>query len=131
MALPLLTLLAELPDGAARHGAPMTSDSFEVQACASLRDLWSAARRMPGSVAMVDWQRVGGLLSEEHRYHLSLIGRIVPLILVWEGGAGGHMSAEDLGVTAVLDRPIADGELLALVTAACSRRQQLMVPPHP
>jgi len=131
MALQLLTLLAELPGRAARYGALITSTSFEVQACASLSDLWSAARRMPGSVAVVDWQRIGGLLSEEHRHDLSLIERMVPIILVLDGGVDGHMSAEDLGVTAVLDRPLGDGELRSLVVAASSKRQQLMAPANP
>jgi hypothetical protein len=124
MALPLLTLLDELArDAVGQVG--QASSSFEVRACTSLRELWSAAKRMPGSVAVVDWQRIGGLLSEEHRHDLSLVDRVVPLILVLDGGFGGHMSADDLGVTAVLDWPIKGEALLALVAAAHSKRRQL------
>jgi hypothetical protein len=72
MAPPLLTPLDASPDEVLRHVRLATS-SFEVLACASLRDLRFAAIRMPGSVAVVHWQRIGGLLSEEHHQNLSLI----------------------------------------------------------
>src|SRR4051812_46926149 len=126
MALALLSLLSESAD-AGFWPVGLLASCFEVQACASLGDLWSAAKRVPSSVALVDWQRIGGLLSEEHRHDLSLIDRVVPLVLVLDGGVAGHMSAADLGVTAVVDRPMGDGELLALVTQA--RLRQPLTPP--
>jgi hypothetical protein len=45
-----------------------------------------------------------------------------------DGGVAGHISADDLGVTAVLDRAGGAAELLALATQARSRRLQLVGP---
>jgi hypothetical protein len=45
-----------------------------------------------------------------------------------DGGVARHMSADDLGVTAVLDRAGGAAELLALATQARSRRLQLVGP---
>jgi AmiR/NasT family two-component response regulator len=46
----------------------------------------------------------------------------VPVILLVDQGFGPHMTADDLGVTAVLDKPIGRGELLAALVAAASSR---------
>jgi hypothetical protein len=51
MALLLLTLLDELPDGAVGQVAVWTSNSFEVQACASLGD-GGIARRMSATISV-------------------------------------------------------------------------------
>jgi hypothetical protein len=120
MATPVLTLLEELAGRRFAQVELATTD--EVLACASFGDLWSAAKRMPGSVAVVDWQRIGGLLSEEHRHDLSVVERIVPIILLFDAKHGQHMSAEDLGVTAVLDCPMQDRALLHALAIGRSKR---------
>ena len=84
MALPLLALLTQLPDHAVRHVPLRTGNSFEVRACASLKDLWCAARRMPGSVAVVDGQRIGGLWVKSTAT-ISLMQRVGPIILDLQG----------------------------------------------
>jgi hypothetical protein len=77
---------------------------------------------MPGAVAVVDWQRVGGLMSDEYRHVLSHAERPVTVILLVDPGFGPHRTADDLGVTAVVDKPIGRGEPLAARVAAASSR---------
>jgi hypothetical protein len=124
MGLHLLTLVDELSTGSAGD-ADLANSCLELQACTSVGDLWSAARRWPGSVAVVGGQRISGPLSEEHRHYLALIVRAVPLILVIEARFGQHPSVDDVGVTAGIDTPIEKRTLLDLVAAAQTKVRQI------
>ena len=114
MGLPLLALLDDL--GPAMLVVDYLEHSaFDLQACSSFGELWSAARRTPGSVALVDWRRIGGLLNEEHQHFLVDVDRAAPLVLLFDDTFGQHRHPADLGVTAVLDWPIQRSDLLAVL----------------
>jgi|SRR5579859_254410 len=121
MALPLLTLLDQVPDQAHEHVA-LANSSSDVLASTSPGDLSSAARQMPGSPAVVDCQRLGRGRCAEHRQSASLVDQVggvarapldknVPVI-------GARLA---VGVPAVSDVPSAKGALLELVAAPGSR----------
>lgn len=114
MGLPLLALLDDL--GPAMLVVDYLEHSaFDLQACSSVGELWSAARRTPGSVALVDWRRIGGLLNAEHQHFLADVDHAAPLVLLFDDTFGQHRRAADLGVTAVLDSPILRADLLDLL----------------
>jgi hypothetical protein len=114
MGLPLLALLDEL--GPAMLAVDyLESSAFDLHACKSFGELYSAARRTPGSVALVDWRRIQGLFNAEHQHYLADVDRVAPLVLLFDDTFGQHTQADDLGVTAVLDSPILRGDLLAVL----------------
>jgi hypothetical protein len=114
MGLPLLALIDDL--GPAMLAVDyLEKSAFDLQPCDSLGELWSAARRTPGSVALVDWRRIGGLLNPEHQHFLALVDQAAPVVLLLDDTFGQHMDAADLGVTAVLDSPILRAPLLGLL----------------
>src|SRR5688572_3818156 len=114
MGPPLLTLVDDL--GPAMPVVDYLENSaFDLQACSPFGELWSAARRTPGSVALVDGRRIGGLLNEEHQHFLADVDRAAPPVLLFDDTFGQHRHATDLGVTAVLDSPIPDAHLLAVL----------------
>ena len=120
MGLPLLALLDDL--GPAMLAVDYLENSaFDLQACNSFGELWSAARRTPGSVALVDWRRIGGLLNHEHQHYLAQVDQAAPLVLLLDDTCGQHMHPADLGVTAVLDSPILRADLLALLIEAVAQ----------
>ena len=115
MVLPLLALLDD--PGPAMLGVDCLEHSaFDLQACSLFGELWSAARRTPGSVALVDWRRIGCLLNDEHEYSLENIHHVVPLVLLLDDTFGQQRHSADLGITAVLDSPIQRADLLAVMT---------------
>ena len=63
----------------------------------------------------VDGRRTGGLLNEEHQHFLADVDRAAPPVLLFDDTFGQHRHATDLGVTAVLDSPIPDAHLLAVL----------------
>jgi len=112
--LPLLALFDDL--GPAMLAVDyLEKGAFDLQACNSFGELWSAARRTPGSVALVDWRRIGGLLDDEHQHHLAQVDQAAPLVLLFDDTFGQHTCAADPGVTAVLDSPILRADLLAVL----------------
>lgn len=115
MGLPLLALLDDL--GPAMLVVDYLENSaFELRACSSLGELRSAAGRMPGSVALVDWRRIGALLNEDHQHYLAQVDQAAPLVLLLDDTFSQRLHAADLGVSAVLDSPILRSDLLAVVT---------------
>ena len=87
MGLPLLALLDDL--GPAMLAVDYLENSaFDLQACNSLGELWSAARRTPGSVALVDWRRIEGLLNDEHQHFLAQVDQAAPLVLLFDDTFG-------------------------------------------
>jgi DNA-binding NarL/FixJ family response regulator len=123
MGLPLLALLDDL--GPAMLVVDYLENSaFELQARSSSGELWSAASRTPGSVAVVDWRRVGGLFNEVHQHYLADVDHAAPLVLLDDTFGQHRLAAADLGVTAVLDSPILRADLLAVLTAVAQGRSE-------
>jgi DNA-binding response OmpR family regulator len=120
MGLPLLALLDD-PRPAMLVVDYLKHSAFDLQACSSFGELWSAARRTPGSVALVDWRRIRGLLNDEHQHFLADVDHAAPLVLLFDDSFGGHVDAADVGVTAVLEPPIQRADLLAVLNRLSSR----------
>jgi hypothetical protein len=116
MGLPLLALLDDL--GPAVLAVDYLENSaFDLQACSSFGELWSAARQTPGSAALVDWRRIGELFNVEHQHYLAEVDHAAPVVLLFDDTFGEHLPAADLGVTAALDSPILRADLLAVLTS--------------
>jgi hypothetical protein len=114
MGLPVLALLDDL--GPAILAADYLENSaFDLQECSSFADLWYAARRTPGSVALVDCRRIGGLLDPAQQRPLAQLDRATPLVLLFDDTVGQPQYAADLRVSAVLHSPILRADLLAVL----------------
>jgi len=92
--------------------ALLPSNEMELVLCHSLPELMQRVTHAPGEIAMIDGTALAGLGSDEHRHDLTLLGHVLPLVLVLEAGARCEFTAEDLGVRAVLRRPLRDGALV-------------------
>jgi hypothetical protein len=114
MGSPLLALLDDLGP-ASLVVDYLENSAFDLLTCNSIGELWSVARRTPGSVALVDSRRIGGLLSEDHEHYLAQVDQAAPLVLLVDDAFGQHDDATDLGVTAVLNNPILRADVLGLL----------------
>jgi DNA-binding response OmpR family regulator len=98
-------------------GDVLAEDRHEVRACASRGELRALAEGGSGDLALVDaWGASHQALSDEERLEISELAETVPTIMVtgrsWAEGTG----AEELGLVAMVRKPLDVFALGELVT---------------
>jgi DNA-binding response OmpR family regulator len=119
------------PNAALRAGVVeiLEAENYEVQVYGSLNQVVRAAADTACDVALVAWQSVGGLLSEEHRHDLAEYTRRLHLVIMIPQAWGRLLDAEDLGGAQFLEKPFTGDELLRCVGEARSSRQGSLAGP--
>ena len=99
--------------------AALSSHDWSVQHHSRLSDLWTAAHA-PGGVAVLDWAVADGLLTEEHRHDLAQLSQRMQLIVLVPEAWLKYLSAEDLGVAALVPKAWAPRALLSALQTVAS-----------
>ena len=86
-------------------GELLTAEGFDLVPCRSLVDVWANASGAPGELAIVDWRHVENLLVKQHRRHLGMLSRVVPVVLLVSEPWGERDTLEEVGVTVLLLKP--------------------------
>ena len=112
------------PHAALRAGIVeiLESENYEVQVCGSLDEVVRAAATDRCDVALVAWQSMNGVLSDEHRADLIQYVRRLHLIIMIPQSWGRMLDAADLGGARLLEKPFRAEELLASVDGANARQ---------
>ena len=119
------------PNVAVRAGIVdiLASEQYEVQVCTSLGQVIRAAASHPSSVALVAWQGMDGLLTEEHRHDLVECVRRLRLVIMIPRRWSRLLDADALASAQLLEKPFDGDELLAVIKRA--RFAQLESPTAP
>ncbi len=95
--------------------ALLAAERYDVDVCNSLQQIVVEAHGSSnGTVALVDWQSMEGLLADEHRGHLADLTRRVRLVLIVPRRWARLLEGTDLyqAVAGLIARPFEADELL-------------------
>jgi len=123
-ALPVARIFVVEPHTALRAGIVeiLESENYEVHVCGSLDDVVRAAATNGRDVALVAWQSMNGLLSDEHRGDLAQYVRRLHLIIMIPQSWGRMLGAQDLGGARLLEKPFRAEELLGSIEGVRARQ---------
>jgi FixJ family two-component response regulator len=110
------------PNVAVREGIVdiLASERYEVEVCASLGQVIRAAASHPRSVALVAWQGMDGLLTEEHRHELVEFVRRLHLVIMVPRRWARLLDTDAVGRAELLEKPFDGDGLLASIRRASS-----------
>jgi DNA-binding response OmpR family regulator len=128
--LPAPRIFVVEPHTALRTGIVeiVESENYDVHVCGSLDEVVRAAATDRCDVALVAWQSMNGLLSDEHRGDLTQYVRRLNLIIMIPQSWGRMLDAEDLGGASLLEKPFRAEELLSSIAAAMERHADTSAP---
>lgn len=90
----------------------LSAEHYRVEACDSLEEVLRSAHGHDSDVALVAWQRMDGLLAEEHKHHLAELTQRLRLVLMVPRGWARVLESADLGVAALVPKPFNAEELV-------------------
>lgn len=96
----------------------LTAEFYAVEPCASLEQAVQRADGQSGTLLLVAWQSMQGLLADQHRHRLAALTRQVPVVLMVPRRWARMLDGADLGVAALVAKPFDADELLASVAQA-------------
>lgn len=102
--------------------AVLGGDGYAVEHCPSIESLMGSDAPLV-QAALVDWSVTAGLLTEERRAEMQAFAARLPLVLIVPRGWGRHVSASDLGVAIMLEKPFEADALLDAVERCLSTAQ--------
>jgi len=119
--LPRRILLVE-PNAALRSAIISVLEAVQcsVEVCDSLDSVVTRGYGADDEVALVAWQAMGGLLGDEHRYHLQKLTQHLRLVVMVPRTWARLLDATDLGgcVGGIIPKPFEADELLSVLRAA-------------
>jgi DNA-binding response OmpR family regulator len=98
---------------------------YQVVTCDSVEELVSSARAGPPLLALAAWQSLEGLMIDERLHDLAAVSRHLRLVPMVPRGWLSVLRPAELGVTAVLARPVEPQELVALLSVERQRASLL------
>jgi DNA-binding response OmpR family regulator len=106
----------------------LTDEGYAVIVCDSLAAVQSAAGREPTALALIDaWGPSYGVLAESERQEICAWAAQVPAIMLTARSWAHEMSADDLGLLALLSKPIDLEQLVETIGQHIAR----VTPPAP
>ncbi|MBV9170385.1 MAG: response regulator transcription factor [Chloroflexi bacterium] len=96
----------------------LAAEQYDVERCDSLDEVLESCGGSDCNVALVAWQRMDGLLAEEHRDHLAELTRRLRLILMVPRAWARMLEVNELGVAALVPKPFDADELIGTVRQA-------------
>jgi FixJ family two-component response regulator len=101
----------------------LAAECFEAEAVDSLDAALSRAVSSDRTVALVAWQSMHGLLSEEHRHHLAELSRRLRLVVMVPRRWARLLDATDLRscVTGLIAKPFQADELIDTLQQALAQ----------
>jgi DNA-binding response OmpR family regulator len=123
-ALPVARVFVVEPNAALRAGIVeiLEAERYAVRQCGSLDQVVREDETDHCDVALVAWQSMNGLLSDEHRQDLAECVRRLHLIVMVPQSWGRMLESEDLGGAVLLEKPFHAEELLGCVEAMRTRQ---------
>jgi DNA-binding response OmpR family regulator len=98
----------------------LVAEQYDVGVCTSLAQVVTGSDHAAPTVALVDWQSMEGLLSDEHRGHLAELTRRLRLVLIVPRRWARLLEGTDLYSTlaGIIARPFEADELLGALQNA-------------
>jgi FixJ family two-component response regulator len=105
----------------------LAAERYEVESCNSLEQVVLRSNNAPHVVALVAWQSMQGLLTEEHRHNLYELTRRLRLVLMVPRRWARLLDQTDLGVvvTGFVAKPFEADELLHALQQALLRPAEI------
>ena len=99
--------------------ATLRANGMQVVHCDSVESVAKSISGSPGEVVLLDWSKTGGLLTEERRADMRDLCRRTPVVLLVPERWMRLVTAEQLGVAALLPKTSGMASLVeALISAA-------------
>jgi CheY-like chemotaxis protein len=112
----LAQVLVVEPNPAVRSAilSVLAAERYQAEACDSLGQVLLRTDGRPSVVALVAWQSMDGLLTEEHRHRLVELTRQLKLVLMVPRRWANLLERTDLGsaVAGLIHKPVDADELL-------------------
>jgi len=99
----------------------LPEQGVHLSRCAEATDLFAESKDSR-TVGLLDWAQAGGLLGKEHLREFRVLCQRIPVILLVPRQWRNMLNASDLGVAAILSKPLELNELLAKVEWLASQR---------
>jgi len=112
------------PNSAVRRALDelLTLENYQVMLCESFEQVMLSATAADSyPVALVAWQCMQGLLSDEHRHHLVQITNRLQLVVMVPRHWKRLLEQSDLGFVHMVAKPFDADELLEALSAAVAR----------
>jgi len=130
-ALPVARVFVVEPNAALRAGMVeiLESERYAVYPCGSLDEVMREDARVRCDVALVAWQSMNGLLSDDNRRDLAECVQRLHLVIMVPQSWGRMLESEDLGGAVLLQKPFRAEQLLDCVDAVRNRQDGHVVAP--